>query len=594
MKTIILENFKKFNGEHVFDLSELNIFTGGNNAGKSTVIKAINLLSKGLQKGDFPTIDLVNDEFNLGSFQEVLNKDTTDDFFGIGFYCNLGKVEKPFKVLYRFKDGEKGVFSESNGAALFYSMEITDINNDTLFAIYNSDIFKVTKENIEYLDYPTEQMSESIKYQKIPIEEIENRLYELTQLPFKSPYDHQDAGRIFMKINIKALKQYFNNFTKNNYNYLLDHLESIKGRHGNWWGEYFSEGAYDDYNFSRHSFNDFLLEMLKETDKRYYYRRDGYFNFAGEKLKFELIEDEDIEDEIKKYDEIVDYGHLSSFIREIVGSWFNDISQSTKVFKEGEIVHIKYEDISSRLISISNKTLFLRKLYNNTKNDDFKRFITFSYHLLNLFELNAYIEIKEHANSGYEINLVENVKLRTKTEGSLNLFLSEIDESENIENPRINISDMGKGLSNLILMITKVYSIININENKQSEEYISKNPKTILIEEPEVFLHPNWQSKLADMFVKIINENTNTRLIIETHSEYIIRRLQYLVGKKDVDAQKIKILYFNDVQKNKRHKKQFYQLKIREDGFIDKDFGKGFFDEASRLTIDLFKIQNAN
>jgi hypothetical protein len=39
---------------------------------------------------------------------------------------------------------------------------------------------------------------------------------------------------------------------------------------------------------------------------------------------------------------------------------------------------------------------------------------------------------------------------------------------------------------------------------------------------------------------------------------------------------------------------QVKTLTIRPDGLMDDDFGEGFFDESTRLIIDLLKIQNRN
>ena len=39
---------------------------------------------------------------------------------------------------------------------------------------------------------------------------------------------------------------------------------------------------------------------------------------------------------------------------------------------------------------------------------------------------------------------------------------------------------------------------------------------------------------------------------------------------------------------------QLYKLDLRDDGFMNNDFGKGFFDEASSLALSLLNIKNLN
>ena len=113
--------------------------------------------------------------------------------------------------------------------------------------------------------------------------------------------------------------------------------------------------------------------------------------------------------------------------------------------------------------------------------------------------------------------------------------------------------------------------------------------KIILIEEPEVFLHPSWQSKLADFFVYCI-KYFNIQFIVETHSVYLIQKIQLLTANKEITPKQVNILYFN----SEKEKEKYYKLNIREDGILKEDFGEGFYDESLNLTIDLLKIQNPN
>ena len=50
-----------------------------------------------------------------------------------------------------------------------------------------------------------------------------------------------------------------------------------------------------------------------------------------------------------------------------------------------------------------------------------------------------------------------------------------------------------------------------------------KQRQTLIIENPEIFLHPKNQMKLADFFISLVNKNR--QVIIETHSDHIINRV---------------------------------------------------------------------
>ena len=112
---------------------------------------------------------------------------------------------------------------------------------------------------------------------------------------------------------------------------------------------------------------------------------------------------------------------------------------------------------------------------------------------------------------------------------------------------------------------------------------------TLALAEPEMNMHPNAQSKLADIFVTSVN-NHKTTFVIETHSEYLIRRLQYLVAKKDISKDMIQIYYFNDPNNLEEGDERVYSIKINDDGSLTRPFGSGFFDEADKNSLELLLL----
>jgi predicted ATPase len=134
------------------------------------------------------------------------------------------------------------------------------------------------------------------------------------------------------------------------------------------------------------------------------------------------------------------------------------------------------------------------------------------------------------------------------------------------------------------------------------ETFKDSQPKIILIEEPEANLHPNLQAKLADLFVEIINKfnKFNVQLIVETHSEYLIRRMQYLIANTTQNAktdlpkispEQVNIYYFNDPRKCKKED-HIYEIEFLNDGGLSRDFGEGFFDASLDLMLLLSEIRN--
>ena len=112
--------------------------------------------------------------------------------------------------------------------------------------------------------------------------------------------------------------------------------------------------------------------------------------------------------------------------------------------------------------------------------------------------------------------------------------------------------------------------------------------KLILLEEPETNLHPKLQSLIADFLVDAI-KTFEIRFIIETHSEYIIRKMQILTAEKKMKQSDTLIYYFNENETEISEK--IIKIEIKANGSLTNEFGNGFFDEATNLKIELLKTK---
>jgi predicted ATPase len=70
------------------------------------------------------------------------------------------------------------------------------------------------------------------------------------------------------------------------------------------------------------------------------------------------------------------------------------------------------------------------------------------------------------------------------------------------------------------------------------------------MEQPEIHLHPSAQSALADVMIDVINSRENGKdrkiqLIIETHSEHFLRRLQRRIAEDAVHQKKVSAYFAN-------------------------------------------------
>lgn len=113
-----------------------------------------------------------------------------------------------------------------------------------------------------------------------------------------------------------------------------------------------------------------------------------------------------------------------------------------------------------------------------------------------------------------------------------------------------------------------------------SEE--TEEGETLLIEQPEVHLHPSLQAKFIETILGIGNKN---KYFIETHSEHIIRKIQVLVKNKTFGLQPddVSIYYFKRVE----DRFEISNHKIDMDGKLSPIFPSGFFDSSYTLIKEL-------
>jgi predicted ATPase len=155
------------------------------------------------------------------------------------------------------------------------------------------------------------------------------------------------------------------------------------------------------------------------------------------------------------------------------------------------------------------------------------------------------------------------------------------------DNKKIALADLGYGITQFLPILMKVA----LEEPIKAEKKLSVVKKLILLEEPETNLHPKLQSLISDFLLDAI-EKFEVRFIVETHSEYIIRKTQLLVGNKKLRKSDTVIYYFNSSEEDSIDK--LTKINIKDNGALSHQFGDGFYDEATNLKLQLLKMKNIN
>ncbi len=179
-----------------------------------------------------------------------------------------------------------------------------------------------------------------------------------------------------------------------------------------------------------------------------------------------------------------------------------------------------------------------------------------------------------------KFGIADHVSIRKENDGVV-IYLYDDKEETYCE----LLADKGYGITQLVSVLLEIETRILVY-NRLSEE--PPKPSLIVIEEPEIHLHPNYQSLLADMFLEAY-QKYNIHFIIETHSEYLIRRTQVITSEQRYESQEelneknpFRVYYITKDS-------QLYDMRYRTNGLFGEKFGEGFMDEASKMHMTLLK-----
>ncbi|MCI0512439.1 DUF3696 domain-containing protein [candidate division KSB1 bacterium] len=97
---------------------------------------------------------------------------------------------------------------------------------------------------------------------------------------------------------------------------------------------------------------------------------------------------------------------------------------------------------------------------------------------------------------------------------------------------KVLITDIGFGVSQILPALVLCF-------------YVPEG-STILLEQPEIHLHPSVQAGLADVFIDAVKRR-NVQIIFESHSEHLLRRLQRRIAEEQFPPDSTS-LYFCEMQ----------------------------------------------
>ncbi len=141
----------------------------------------------------------------------------------------------------------------------------------------------------------------------------------------------------------------------------------------------------------------------------------------------------------------------------------------------------------------------------------------------------------------------------------------EIRLRKNAGSAEVLLPDVGFGVSQILPVLVLCYYV--------------REGSTLILEQPELHLHPAAQSELGDLLIEVVKDR-KLQIIVESHSEHLLRRIQRRVAEGAFEA-KDTALYFCEMDNGES---KATELQIGDDGFI-KNWPNDFFgDEMGELS----------
>lgn len=133
-----------------------------------------------------------------------------------------------------------------------------------------------------------------------------------------------------------------------------------------------------------------------------------------------------------------------------------------------------------------------------------------------------------------------------------------------------NLRDVGIGVSQVLPVLTAAF--------------FAPSGSSVVLEEPEIHLHPLAQSLLAELFVEV-SRKRNIQFIVETHSEHLFRRMQTLMARRTIEPEHC-AMYFVERDKEGSHLRH---LELDDYGRV-RNWPEQFFGDALGETAEQARL----
>lgn len=520
MKKIKIKNLRALKETPKVSLLPLTILLGKNSIGKSSFLRTFPLFKQSISVNrSEPLLWYLPELVDFGSFRESVYKNEENTAISFEFEFNIDNVSSRFfettnkslSVNIKFKIKEN----------FFEKLEISFFNNDLILLF-------VKNKNSNELDFSINGDSSFNSKIKIP-SDIFNRETIIPNLFFKkdtlSSFRKND---IFLE-NIKKELEIFFGIKKN-----FENTSSSK-----------KNSSYT-FLFRRDSLEDYLVNNLSLSSKKKF--KENFINFINkEHFDIEKILDKSNKEKIlnklnstefpEKIYTLFGYYHSNSiidFINIYLSNYFKNIQYIAPI-RATASRYYRHQGLSIDNIDPQGENIPM--ILANLTNKETKSWETWTTKLFNVVFRVKKIE------SNISIKLIKG-------------------------NEEFNLADTGFGYSQLLPILIYLWRIDENQQNIRNLRIWTKIPHTLIIEQPELHLHPALQAKLMNIFIELVillKEKLNFSIILETHSETMINQIGYNIINKKISSDLVNILLFEEINNEISIK----ETKFNSDGYLE-------------------------
>ncbi|WP_167605804.1 AAA family ATPase [Maribellus sediminis] len=552
--TIRLGNYKAFKSGEI-KIKPITILLGTNSAGKSSLIQLLLMITQTFssRKNRQNILQLNGDLVKLGENKNIFHNKKTSSNIRLCF--DISNIE--------------------------YKRVIENVNERIFELFYTLDkIYSLI--TIKEDDNRIIRRARDIRYQFTPsFEEI------------------MDVGNVFSKLS--GLKRKINMAAKNLPSKEFEKIMDIYFR--NMW-------RYDDSNIYSSAEKKIIVDFAP-------YKHASQFANTLSNIDFKNLEIE----YVIKYNEKNRTTELEGFTinaknQVILNYYYKNVRRGKHHVLQSDVFDSelleKYSSKFGNTIDLTNLELASRMVVRRKRDNFFIEFLlqlieqtispikdNFNHRNINYINpLRAYPRryyFQDEVINSYSVSTVDSIQLielfreRTDIKRKVNSWMKkfninvDIDQLEEvIHKIRVHHSGLSLDITDVGFGISQVMPII-------AQSYLARNNSITLIEQPEIHLHPKMQAELADLFIDTCKDDNITRnFIIETHSEYLLKRLRRRISDGSIDASDVAI-YFIHPKNDSRNHAIIENVEISDTGEFE--WPSDFYADDLKDTIEFLKNQ---